>query len=72
MKKLSSAGVLKLLKRGNDYVLKTFYMGGAVFCEGDEIGTCSQRVVNNLLESDRVKFIGNCSICPSDKYYGLK
>jgi len=72
MKKLNSAGVIRLLKRGDDYVLKTFYMGGTVYCEGDDIGDCSQHVVNNLLANNRIEFIGNCSICPADRYYKLK
>lgn len=72
MKNLNSAGVLKLLNRGGDYVLKTFYMGGTVYCEGDDIGNCTQRVVENLLESGKIEFLGNCSFCPADKYYGLK
>jgi len=72
MKKLNSAGVLRLLKRGNDYVLKTFYMGGTVYCEGDDMGSCSQNVVNNLLASNKIEFIGNCSMFPDDRYYSLK
>jgi len=72
MKKLHSADVIRLLKRGNEYVLKTFYMGGAVYCEGDDMGNCSQNVVNNLLAGNKLEFLGNCSMCPADRYYSLK
>lgn len=69
---LNSAGVLRLLKRGNDYVLKKFYMGGTVYNDGDDLGNCSEKVVQNLLAKNKIEFIGNCSCFPSDKYYTLK
>jgi len=72
MKKLNSAGIIRLLKRGDDYVLKTFYMGGTVYCEGDDMGNCSQKVVNNLLAGNKLDYLGTCSMCPTDKYYALK
>jgi hypothetical protein len=69
--KLKSIQIIRLLKRGDDYVLKVFRQGGTVFNDGDEIGICSEKVVNNLKSTNKIKWIGNCTVFPDDKYFVL-
>ncbi len=72
MPKLTSQQILRLLKNNKGWYLKHYFTGGSVYCDECSVqGDFSQKVLDNLIASGKIKFAGRCEDFWSDGYYTL-
>ena len=72
MSNLNSRQVVRLLKQEKGNYLKHYFSGGSVYNdEGDDIGSVSQKVIDNLVKMGKIKHVGFSEEFWSDGYYRL-